>query len=523
MTGPQQVALEVVRASLRASGVLSMLRRPSVESLRKACSILSETDPEELIPELAAACWGGEPGEAISKLFLELAEKLPVGLWPRIEERIRMHLILARKSSGAGALVRGSPALTLIALCHPSGRLRERAIADAGSLPPLVAVSLLLIRVNDWAYPVRSRAVSAMAPALGRLGAAEKMRLVPLVERILSCGRHGKRQTLEAWRRSLVTPFDEAIWLDAWNRSSGKDRRFYLEVLKHAEGAHGKAVRDALLHGNDRTALLWYLKGVLPHLEGGDRIEAAQAISRSRAVPVRRAWLTHLVENSPGEAEPALVDALTDRSKSLRHFARFHLARLAPRDFAACYREALHTPRLEAAALRGLAEVAGEQAQHEVLLRLKSPVPAVRKAAIESLAPDLLGDHIETLLAELAGEIPGVVHAARKRLAEIAPLLGALLLAEPARVLGVPAKVHLVRIAPFFVKWDGLHFLLTQTLDSALRRESLEALDAWRRRERRSFVHLSAGRKQELSALLERVDLDERDADHLRFMLQKAE
>ncbi|RYD49825.1 MAG: hypothetical protein EOP83_24715, partial [Verrucomicrobiaceae bacterium] len=167
---------------------------------------------------------------------------------------------------------------------------------------------------------------------LAKLGPDQKMALVPLVDRLYYCERHGHSKALDAWRISLITPFDENEWLKSWHPSQGRDRRVYLELLKQTGTTPGKAVREALLKSNDRMALLWYLKEVLPKLDGSDREEAVKAIALSRAIPVRRVWLEQLLEGQPTGAVPELMETLMDRSRSLRHFARFHLSRLVAMD-----------------------------------------------------------------------------------------------------------------------------------------------------------------------------------------------
>jgi hypothetical protein len=272
-------------------------------------------------------------------------------------------------------------------------------------------------------------------------------------------------------------------------------------------------------------ALLWYLSGILPKLEGIERDEAASAISRSKAVPVRRAWLGHLIASRPEDAIPVLAEALTDRSRSLRHFARYYLERLAPRDFADHYRNALGNPGLEAVALRGLTEVAPSEGHQESVHRLSSSEPAVRKAAVESLDPDLLDDHLARLLELSCESVPGASTAARRRLVEVAPALGDYLLANRQLAADLPShlQIQVTRLSPFFSKWQGLEFLLMSAMTTETRDEALEVVNVWRRREGRSFVSLKEAHKKRLFGLLIEADLPGDLSAGLQFTLRKAE
>ena len=395
----------------------------------EAIRILASANPVEVIPEIASFCWR-RPASLempLSELILALASRLPAGSWPRVDEEVRRRLgVFGQQTDFPFA----DPGLIVLGASHPSGWVREKAVRLVDILPEEIAVRLLLIRINDWAKPVRHHTERLLSPMLGKLDPDQKMALVPLVDRLRHCGRHGNSKTVVAWRISLITPFDEEEWLKSWLRSEGQDRRVYLELLKQTGTIPGPAVRQALLKSNDRMALLWYLKDILPRLEENDRQEATEMISRSRAVPVRREWLGRLVEINRTKAVPLLMEALTDRSSSLRHFARFHLRRLTPLlDFAAHYRSALKNPSLEAIALRSLMDVSWVNAFQEAVHRLSSPDSKVRKAAVESLPSFQLAEHLERLL-EIASEgEPCPSKSARRRLVEIAPELGAHLLA----------------------------------------------------------------------------------------------
>ncbi|MCW1883972.1 hypothetical protein OKA04_04480 [Luteolibacter flavescens] len=535
MTDREEAALETLRQHATGSGAVRKSLWPWSRGrndpdhagghLERAVALLSAADPAEAIPKIAPIVWAYSAtlGEALSRLILSLAGRLPSGAWPRVDEWMR--LTLGGYWEAVDLPSRADPGVVLVALCHPSGRVREKAIHLHGLLPPAIAASLLLVRINDWVGQVRYSSELKLDPLLRSLDPQQKMELVPLVHRLRGCGRHDKAMALDGWLRSLTMPFHEEAWLAAWHRSDTRGRHVYLTVLKSSGIPPSRAIRDALLKSNDRMALLWYLKGILPTLEGADREEATEAMSRSRAVPLRRAWIDHLLEGNPQRAIPLLMDMLIDRSRSLRHHARYHLGKLAPLDFAAHYTALLDWPELEEAALCGLAEVSPADAHRKALPLLSSSNPRVRKVAVESLEKDLLADHLPALLELSVDPEPGPSKAARGRLLEIAYEVGAHLLSTPDTTAGFPAalQIQLIRIAPFFSKWQGLEYLLRQRIDGAARREVTAALRHWMQREGQSYVNLKADRRVTLLKLTDQADLGLEVAKEIRFILERAE
>lgn len=503
-------------------------RQPEDQSfaIRQACACLEDALPEDVLARLCVRYWHGD-GElhtSLGPLVLRLAGKLPPHGWPKVDESIRDEWYRATNWSPAMG-ISDDPAAIMVAICHPSGQFRERGLRTAGSLPPAIETGLMLVRANDWAKPVRALAVDRMESALARLAPEDRIPMVPLVARLRKCGRLGNPAGIETWFERLAESLDEAAWLRAWSLSRGEERRSYLELLKRSDRLPGPVIRAALLGSNDRSALMWYVKGVLPRLNETDRSEATAAIARSRAVPVRKYWLLERIESDPSGAAAELVDVLTDRSRSLRHFARFHLARLSPMDFEAHYQAALANPAAEPWALRGLSEVSPSAGHREALARLSSGSSSVKKAAIECLDSEVLGNFIDDLLNEFANGHPGPAKAARKRLGEIIPQLGSHLTGNPSVFSNLPAdlQTYLVRISPGFSKWQALDFLLNQAGDPVLSRARKDALRIWIRREGRSFIKLPVAQKKNLLAILPKCRLPEKLEDQIRFLVERAE
>lgn len=495
-------------------------------AIQQACACLEDAAPDEVLARLCGRYWhaAGELRTALGPLVFHLAARLAPHAWPKVDESIRNEWDRSTTWSPATSM-RGDAAAILVAICHPSGQVRERGLRMTGSLPPAIETGLLLVRANDWAKPVRTLAADRMESALARLAPEDRIRMVPLVARLRKCGRLGNPAGIENWFDRLAESLDEAAWLRAWSVSRGEERRSYLELLKRLDRLPGPDVRGALFGSNDRSALMWYVKSVLPRLNETERSEATAAMARSHAVPVWKHWLLHRIECDPSGAVPDLVDVLTDRSHSLRHFARFHLARLSPMDFEAHYHAGLANAAVEPWALRGLTEVSPSAGHREALARLSSGSSSVKKAAIECLDYEVLGNFMDDLLNELATGHPGPAKAARRRLGEIIPLLGCHLTGNPSIFSKLPPEIraYLVRVSAGFSKWQALDFLLHQAGDPALSEVREEALRMWIRREGRSFIKLPVARKRNLLATLPQCRLPGTLEERVRFLLEHAE
>ncbi|WP_035610344.1 hypothetical protein [Haloferula sp. BvORR071] len=527
MTEGEKNALGFLAAKLNAN---------DAPAVRKACVVLRDSWPPETLAPLCICYWHApaEIRQLIAATLLDLATALPTPLWPKIDEEIRE--TWPRYGPAPAGDFPPEAGSVLVALCHPSGHVRERATTISAVLPPLLAASLLLVRLNDWVTAVEERASSELEPTLDRLSSAEKMAVAPLVARLRTCGRrakgwwHGKRRDeesaqIEFWFDHLAAFFDPEAWKKLWAPSRGEERRVYLELLKRSKIKPGPDIRRNLFGSNDRAALLWYIQDVLPSLGEDERSEATEAVARSRAVPVRRLWLTRQMELDPPAAIKELGETLINRSRSLRHFARFHLSRLAPTDFAAHYRARLDVPELEPWALRGLVEVSSAAARPEILARLESPHLPTRTAAIECLDTDALGEHIDFLLQTMASDLPAPARAARKHLAKVTTLLGPHLLAIPDQVAALPidVRLHLVRLAPFFGKWHGLEFLLQMMQDKSMVDDIQETLRNWQYRENRSFIRLDPAKRAVLLELLASVNLGEGLKKSIHYILERSE
>lgn len=503
---------------------------PMPDKWEKACELIEMSPPKEVLPALASVVWNSETSASLKleKIFMTHAKSLPLNEWTAFDESVRSYHYDYRDLNWGvleGSFTR-SNAWIIIALCHPSGRTREKALQFVKGLEPRIATALLALRMNDWVDSIRGKASSELDRTLETLAPVDKMIAVPLLIRLRESGRHRQPEKLDAWMGVLASPFDPDAWLEAWTRAHGRNRRGYLEILTRSGHPPDRTLRLVLLTSNDRRALFWLIQFILPGMTGEPRDELLCRIRRSRVPAVKRAWLTQCMEQGTvEEAINVLKESLLDPSRGIRQFAQFHLGKIAPLDFTRFYQNALLDPRTEAAALIGLADISPVEAHSAALRRLDSTVPAIQKAAIRSLSAESIESHFECLLKAISSQVPGVPKIARKRLAGISRFLGTELISQP-EIWGASsdkARSVLLSLAPSFQKWDALEFILSRSQEHSSQPSALGALIAWQRIEARTFSRVTLARSVRLKDLLEAGVLPEQMKEHLRFLLKNAE
>ena len=198
--------------------------------------------------------------------------------------------------------------------------------------------------------------------------------------------------------------------------------------------------------------------------------------------------------------ELALHDMLLDRSGGNRQFARYHLSRIAPMDFAAFYHTALADVATEAKALYALSEIAPDEAHLAAEARLASTSRAVLKAALGTLSSEHLYRHRELLIRSIDSNVPGVAKIAGKRLFEIRRLLGIDLVERPElwSEFSETMKRQAIRMATGFQKWDGLEFLIVTSNYQQFLEDVILTLEQWLQKERRVHAKLAPARYTKL-------------------------
>ncbi|MBL3668620.1 hypothetical protein JL475_22025 [Streptomyces sp. M2CJ-2] len=310
----------------------------------------------------------------------------------------------------AGAVELPEESWLALALCHPDGRIRERALAGVAERP--VLLPLLVVRAADWAAPVRERARQLLGETLaGEVSAETVVSLAPLVLRVArrERGDFGLELLGTALRRA-----PRELLLPLRTHPDRLLRRFTFRaaveggLLSPGELArHAARDDDAVVQALCADAALAATSTGAGRDDWDDVLEPLLGARNPRA---RSAGVTAL--KRAGRSERA-VEFLADRASIVRACARYVVRRHGT-DPLPWYRERCADPAdpaVPSGAAIGLAEC-GQRADAELLWPLLAhPAPAVRARAVAGLRILDVSD-TEQLLPLLDDPASGVVREA---------------------------------------------------------------------------------------------------------------
>lgn len=288
-----------------------------------------------------------------------------------------------------GRLPHGWAAVAL-ASQHPDGRVRLAAVqalavrrdSHTFDLP------LLLLRLNDWAEPVRAAARTAVEARLHPHHAQAWIRALPLLD-ILATRRRVDHAPLLASVAALVSDPAARANMSSWTGPGDPEIRRALVRIALAAGITDYSVLASGLCVDDRGLA----RAVAAHLQRlSDDDDASGLFERALGHPdliTRHTALAALERRSADWRRIVLEHVLLARGSASRRLARDELRRLDPAfDPRAWYLAAL----ARAAgltlfpALRGLAECGLPSDQDALLPLLAHPDPRVRTAAVTAAA-----------------------------------------------------------------------------------------------------------------------------------------
>ena len=378
------------------------------------------------------------------------------------------------------ATLQTGPVLLQLAMCHPSGHVREAAIRRSATCADGSEIPFLLLRTNDWVLPVRGLAQSALRARLGAHHLPDLVAALPVLDEMSRWGRLGDTALIDdihallgsaaavpALRAALSSP-DRFVRRGAFRRllereaSQGDPREAAGAQGPYRESAGGldprtevvaAALRDAdpairtwverwLIAGSDRVFLA-FSDALLRSRLGASRLGAAQRLlALGLAVP----WRELLFDDHAGVRALAQQTALDSGwEPDVEYRARLATSRA----------------RRLAVALIGMSETGGGDDSTVVRGYLTDPFPSVRRDALLALVHLKVDDAVELCLALLADGSPSVSHAAHAllavRIASIPPDRVWTVFQRVTTVWGRSDALALLSLADY---WTGMPYLL---------------------------------------------------------------
>lgn len=395
-----------------------------------------------------------------------------------------------------------------IASFHPSGWIREAAVARLDELHSPRAIPFLLLRVGDWVEPVAARARAAFERQIVRDNARALIASLPLLLRVTARLR---RDTGDLRERVFTLLRDEsppAVLAEARRSTDRTTRRLAFRLSAGQKGIDRVALLSEALSDRD-TAIR--LEAVKQSRFDRETLKRVLPLMLADAFPkVRQVALALGVDSIGESADPFILEALVDPNYMVREPARAVARERGLVDnFGAFYREragSAKATRTIAAAVYGLGEVGTSDDVGTIVEYLAHTKPRVRAAAVYALARVDESVAVERLPALLSDSAPGVTHAVRESLRPLAGRVGLVRIFEVLE--GVETK-HGRRdaflIGAALSKWDVLPLLIEGAADSddGIRTLAGMALDRWLGAQNTTFIAPTKAQLRAIETALE--------------------
>ncbi len=311
------------------------------------------------------------------------------------------------------ALLEDGAAVLSLAMCHPSGYVREEAIVLAGVCADGLEIPFLLLRTNDWVGSVRDRAHSALRARLRPESLPELIAALPMLDQMRKWGRLGDRGFLREIDELLRGQGRSELFFACKNSLDRFVRRAAFRHLVESSGSELREVYGVALVDDDPAIRVWagrrlcdseaivfvqYSEQLLTSSLGSIRAEAAQRLqSLGQSVP----WRRLLFDVHPGVRAVAQQAALDDGTPD-EHYRK---------------QLALSEGGRLGAALLGLSETGGQGDVEVIQAYLSNDIPRVRRSALRALVNLKADDLIKLSLNALLDSSASVAHSARDVLA----------------------------------------------------------------------------------------------------------
>ncbi|HTR55611.1 MAG TPA: hypothetical protein VMJ10_33270 [Kofleriaceae bacterium] len=415
------------------------------------------------------------------------------------------------------ASLRTAPTLLQLAMCHPSGYVREEAIRRSATAADGSEIGFLLLRTNDWVTQVRDLAHSALRVRLTIEHLPDLLAALPILDAMPRWSRGGASAISEQIEALLRDPkahgaliaalesLDRFVRRGAYRRlfehgrllldSSANDGPYRsaagapkAEIVAAALGDRDAAVRSWagrwLLSGGE-DAFLSFSDKLLRSRLGSIRFGAAQRLRASgRPLP----WADLLSDSHAGVralAQAAALDAGTSPDEEYRvRLKRTSGARLG-------------------FALVGLSETGGPSDAEAIRTFLRNELPVVRRSALLALDRFKVDDIVPLALNALFDDSPTVTKAARELLLARTSSLKAqevwLAFTKTTSVAGKKAAVAVLASLGF---WESVSHLIRATRDDAAKQVAARYVERWLLRQNRVFVAPSSAIAAEIRSAM---------------------
>jgi HEAT repeat protein len=429
------------------------------------------------------------------------------------------------------AALSSGPTLLQLAMCHPSGYVREEAIRRSATCADGSEVAFLLLRANDWVKPVRDLAHSALRARLRVEHVPDLVAALPIIDVMHRWSRLGPPNIVGEIEQFLRDPCavrglmgalsspDRFIRRGAYRRLLERDHRQVPDEQSSADESHGPYRSSP--PGSKTDLFLAAMRDRDPAIRAGagrwliaaDEVEFGSLVEellRNGVGAIRFGAAQRLL--AAGSQLP-WSDLLLDPHAGVRALAQ-QAALEAGRDPDAEYRARLASSQGSrlGIALVGLSETGGPADAALVRTYLQGDRPVVRKCGLHALVNFKVEDIVELALGALRDESPSVTRVAGDLLlARIASVRGADIWSTFTTTSSGPGRRAALAVISRLGFWESLPYLLRAfaAADGPLSPLVQLHVTKWIARQTRIFVPPPASLESELRELVGESQLPE--------------
>lgn len=414
--------------------------------------------------------------------------------------------------SDVGRLAQSKYASSLLGLAsfHHGGYVREAAVEELTRLETGKELPFLLIRLNDWVSQVREKAAAAISARLKPDYAEYFLANIGLVSRLYQCGR-GSHQLADDICRWLRRPEWKDLLLAGMTSKDRTVRRMSFRLAAEMDPVTRMTIFRTALASSDAMTRAWAARRFLAEITTDELSRIMETLLKDGFMPVRRDALWAVATRLPNQAGEALREALLNSHTSMRETARQFLPLAKVPDLRALYLEAVRqVPERERyAAICGLGE--SGQPPDAKLLRtyLDSPLPKLRRAAVNAIGKLDDGENLEKLVVALTDPVPSV---SREALKVLRRKVNQIPFEKLEQMLAVGNGFHVRRNAFALIllagKWRKLPALLNACTedDARLSALALKAVQDWLFNYNRSFAEPTQEDCRKIYSSLEKAE-----------------
>lgn len=391
---------------------------------------------------------------------------------------------------------------------HANGFKRENAVRRLGMIGDPASIPHLIIRANDWVPQVRAVAREVLIKMLKTENGDAFVASLPAILHLQTCRRDDHTGLVRAVEEFLLREEHRHYLESALQSGDPRVARLAVRLLTNSPKANAvQLVADCLSHKDVivRSIVVDLLKEL-----GPDDFQSviARAV-HDRYMPVRREAFQQLLARNSEDGLRLARTFLFDASGSIREIAIRRLLEAGER-VEEIYAEALSASGGRAAVavcvLWGWGFMKCHARSDQVRAQLGSPLPRVRRAALQAVF-QLQGNAArQCLMATLSDASPAVANEAARLVVRIDDRIGADQLIAIARTSGHRhVAIACCRVSRDLSKWCWLKFVLSVygAPPFPVDQETLVGeVDAWNRQFNRSSAQPDASSLGDIAAAL---------------------